>query len=88
MRELQHRLRHYLKRAEAGEAFEVTSFGRAVARLGPPENGQDTWARLVADGKVTPPVRPDTTALPPALAATTGSSATETLLAERRDDPR
>ncbi len=35
MRDLRHRLRDYLRRVEAGEAFEVTSFGRTVAHLGP-----------------------------------------------------
>ncbi len=88
MRELRHRLRDYLKRAEAGEAFEVTSFGRPVAHLGPPRNGHDTWARLIEEGKLTPPMQPDTTVLPRAVPATTGITATEALLLERHEDPR
>ncbi len=88
MRELRHRLRHYLARAEAGEAFQVTSFGRTVAHLGPARDGRDVWQRLVAEGKITPPVQPDTSVLPPPVPATTGISATDALLSERREDPR
>ncbi len=88
MRELRHRLRHYLSRAEAGEAFEVTSFGRAVAHLGPARNGQGTWQRLVAEGKVTAPVQPDATVMPPTFPVTTTITATDALLAERQGDRR
>jgi prevent-host-death family protein len=88
MRELRHRLRDYLKRAEAGEAFEVTSFGRAVAHLGPARSERGVWDRLVEDGKITAPLNPDTVHLPPLRAATKGMSATEALLAEREADLR
>ncbi len=88
MRDLRHRLRDYLKRAEEGEAFEVTSFGRTVAHLGPARTGRGTWQRLVAEGKVTLPVNPDTTNLPPLRPATKGMSATDALLAERQGDRR
>lgn len=88
MRDLRHRLRDYLKRAEAGEAFEVTSFGRTVAHLGPARTRQGTWQRLVAEGKLTAPVQPDTSRLPEPIPIRIGTTATDALLAERREDPR
>ncbi len=87
MRELRHRLREYLRRVEAGESFEVTTFGRTVAHLTPAKTGQSTWDRLVAEGKLTPRVSP-TAALPPARPAVEGMTATEALLRERREDTR
>jgi prevent-host-death family protein len=87
MRELRHRLRDYLRRAEAGESFEVTSFGRTVAHLAPAKTGQGTWERLVAEGKLTPPLV-SAPGLPPARPAVEGRTATEALLAERREDMR
>jgi prevent-host-death family protein len=88
MRQLRHGLRDYLRRTEAGESFEVTSFGRPVAFLGPPKSTADPWQRLVAEGKVTPAVDPDTSHLPPPVPATTGTTATEALLGEREEDWR
>jgi prevent-host-death family protein len=88
MRELRHRLREYLGRAQAGESFEVTVFGRPVAGLGPLAARRPTWAQLVASGRLTPPANPDTNTMPPRRQPTTGISATEALLAERRADDR
>lgn len=88
MRELRHRLREYLARVEAGEGFEVTVFGRPVAQLRPVVGGPPTLSQLVAEGRLTPPLNPDTRDLPPALAPTTGIGATAALLAERRGDQR
>ena len=87
-RELRHRLRHYLARVEAGEGFEVTLFGRPVAHLGPAITDRQTLDRLIVAGKVTPPTNPDTRRLPTAVPATTGTTATEALLLERRGDRR
>ena len=87
MRELRHQLRMYLARVEAGERFEITVFGRAVARLEPITAGA-TLARLIDEGKVTPPLQPDTSRLPEPVPSTTGTTATEALLAERRGDER
>ncbi len=87
MRELRHRLRDYLRRAESGESFEVTTFGRTVAHLTPARAGQSAWERLVAEGKLSRPLSP-TGGLPPARPAVQGPTATEALLAERRDDTR
>lgn len=87
-RELRHRLREYLARVNGGERFEVTLFGRPVAHLGPPTPSRTTLARMIEDGRITPASHPDTSSLPSAVASTTGVSATETLLAERRGDAR
>ena len=88
MRELRHRLREYLTRVEAGERFEVTVFGRPVAQLRPVTTARLTLARLIEEGRVTPPLHPDTSHLPALVAATSGTTATAALLAERRGDPR
>ena len=87
-RELRHRLREYLARADGGERFEVTLFGRPVAYLGPPSTDRTTFARLIDEGRITPASNPDTSALPSPIAGTTGVSATDSLLAERRGDAR
>ncbi len=88
MRELRHRLREYLARVEAGDVFEVTVFGRAVAQLRPMAGQQPSLSQLIADGRVTPPLNPDTVELPEPRPATTGTTATDALLAERRSDTR
>ena len=88
MRELRHRLREYLVRVDAGERFEVTVFGRPVAQLAPLEVRAATLARLVAEGKVTPATNVDSGTLPMAQPVTTGTTATEALLAERAGDAR
>lgn len=88
MRELRHRLRHYLARVGAGEEFEVTMFGRPVAHLGHVSVDRSTIARLVKEGKLTPAAIGETSSLPPGAPVTTGTSATQALLAERRGDPR
>lgn len=84
-RELRHRLRDYLRRTEAGESFEVTTFGRTVAHLTPARFGQGPWDRLVAEGKLTPPLNA-APGLPPARPPVQGKTATDALLAERRED--
>ena len=88
VRELRHRLRHYLSRVDAGEGFDVTVFGRPVAHLGPLAPQRLTLARLVEEGKVTPAIRTDTSSLPTPAPVTTGMTATEALLTERRGDAR
>jgi antitoxin (DNA-binding transcriptional repressor) of toxin-antitoxin stability system len=88
MRELRHRLREYLARVEAGEGFEVTLFGRPVAQLRPTGGDRPTMARLIAEGRVTRALVPNTTPLPPPVPSTTGKTASAELLAERRSDRR
>jgi antitoxin (DNA-binding transcriptional repressor) of toxin-antitoxin stability system len=87
-RELRHRLHEYLARVDGGERFEVTLFGRPVAQLGPPSSNRTTLARLIDEGRITPANDPDTSSLPAPISITTGVSATDALLAERRGDAR
>ena len=87
-RELRHKLSEYLARVDAGECFEVTLHGRPVGQLGPLDAAEGVIARLIREGKATPPLNPDTTNLPKPVTSTTGRSATEALLEERRSDPR
>ncbi|HXQ96710.1 MAG TPA: type II toxin-antitoxin system prevent-host-death family antitoxin [Candidatus Acidoferrales bacterium] len=87
IRELRQNLRQYLHRVAEGAAFEVTEFGRPVARLGPLPAGGSRFSALVADGRVTP-ARAGAAGLPAPVRLPRGASATESLLAERRDDQR
>jgi prevent-host-death family protein len=52
VRELRQHASRYLERVARGETLEVTDRGRPVARLVPV--GTDTWADMVASGRVTP----------------------------------
>jgi prevent-host-death family protein len=88
MRELRHRLREYLARAQAGESFEVTVFGRPVAVLGPLPARRSTWEQLVASGRLALPANPDTRSMPPRRPSVSGITATEALLSERSSDVR
>ena len=45
----------YLRRASSGETFEVTSRGRPVAVLAPPESGRTPLEILVASGRASAP---------------------------------
>ena len=88
-RDLRHRLSEYLARVDAGERFEVTLHGRPVGQLSPVDTSEGIIARLIREGKATPPINPDTTNLPKPYPAIPGRlTATEELLAERRSDPR
>jgi prevent-host-death family protein len=51
VRELRQHASRYLARVERGETLEVTDRGRPVARLVPVT--ADTWADMIASGKVT-----------------------------------
>lgn len=88
MRELRHNLREYLSRVEAGERFEVTVFDRTVAELGPVSVHQPSLEQLIAEGRVTPPLRGEAGPLPELYPVTTGTTATDALFAERRSDVR
>jgi antitoxin (DNA-binding transcriptional repressor) of toxin-antitoxin stability system len=88
MRELRHRLRYYLGRVHAGERFEITLFGRPVAQLTPANPQLSIMSRLIAEGRVSPPANPDTSTLPATRSVSSGITATEALLAERRGDER
>ncbi len=52
VRQLRQQASRYLKRVQAGEAFEVTDNGRPVARLVPVP--PDSWQALIDSGQVIP----------------------------------
>lgn len=52
VRELRQHASRYLARVAHGESLEVTDRGRPVARLVPITS--DTWADMIANGRVTP----------------------------------
>jgi prevent-host-death family protein len=55
VRALRQNLSVYLRRVEAGEAFEVTARGRAIAQLAPLPEPSTALERLVASGRATAP---------------------------------
>jgi prevent-host-death family protein len=64
--ELRRNLTRYLRRAERGERLVVTDRKRPVAELGPPPATGEELDRLIAEGRVSHPVRrtlPDPLAL-------------------------
>ena len=86
VRELRQNLSVYLRRVAAGEAFEVTERGRAVAVLAPlPEQG-DTFDKLVAAGLATPAAGDLLDLGPPKRALrSTGISISEALREQRAE---
>ena len=56
VRDLRQQASRYLRRVQAGEAFEVTDNGRPVARLVPIP--ADPWQGLIDSGQVIPAERP------------------------------
>jgi prevent-host-death family protein len=83
IRELRDTLTQVLRRVEGGERVEVTRDGEPIAAIVP--LAEDPLARLVAEGRARPPLRPfrspDTRRLPKAK----GRSASEILLDGRED---
>ena len=57
VRELRQNLSIYLDRVKKGEALTVTEHGAAVAILRPLAPASNMLARLVAEGRATPPAR-------------------------------
>ncbi len=55
--ELRQNLSRYLRRVERGERLVVTDRNRPVAELGPPPDTGPALDRLIAAGRVSPPVR-------------------------------
>ena len=55
--ELRQNLSEYLRRVERGERLVVTDRNRPVAELGPPPASGDRLDRLIAEGKVSRPLR-------------------------------
>jgi len=56
--ELRQNLSVYLRRVREGERLVVTDRNRPVAELGPAPTTGPELDRLVAEGRVSPPVRP------------------------------
>jgi len=55
--ELRQNLSRYLRRVERGERVVVTDRNRPVAELGPPASTGAALDRLIAEGRVSRPVR-------------------------------
>jgi prevent-host-death family protein len=55
--ELRRNLSVYLRRVERGERLVVTDRNRPVAELGPPASTGAELDRLIAEGRVSPPLR-------------------------------
>jgi len=59
VREIRQNLSVYLERVKRGEALEITERGQPVAIMAPLPGRGSLVARLVAAGRVTPPVGAD-----------------------------
>jgi prevent-host-death family protein len=57
VRELRQNLSSYLRRVESGERLLVTDRNRPVAELGPPSSSGADLDRLIAEGRVSLPIR-------------------------------
>jgi prevent-host-death family protein len=55
--ELRQNLSRYLRRVERGERLIVTDRNRPVAELGPPPSTGSSLDRLIAEGRVSRPIR-------------------------------
>jgi prevent-host-death family protein len=55
--ELRQNLSRYLRRVERGERLLVTDRNRPVAELGPPPSTGAALDRLIAEGRVSRPIR-------------------------------
>ena len=80
--ELRQNLSEYLRRVERGERLVVTDRNRPVAELGPPPATGDALDRLIAEGKVSRPLR---RGLPEPLELDADARALTTALDEIRD---
>jgi prevent-host-death family protein len=55
--ELRQNLSRYLRRVERGERLVITDRNRPVAELGPPSSSGGGLDRLIAEGRVSRPLR-------------------------------
>lgn len=79
-------LNDVLREVKAGERVTVVENGRQVAELTPPvPERSEGMKKLIAEGKVTPALRPPSEA-PPPKPRKTGRSASAIILAEREED--
>ena len=84
IRDLRQHLRHYVQRAGAGKALNITEHGVLVARLGPLPVHESLLLRLAAVGKVILP-RGDLLAIRPLRLKARSPSVSEALRCERED---
>ena len=83
IRELRDTLTQTIRRVRNGESIEITHDGEPVALLSPHRPGH--LERLIAEGKVRPPLRPMTYPLPKPLKQSGPISASEALADDRGD---
>jgi prevent-host-death family protein len=84
IRELRQHASRWVRRAAAGESFEVTDRGRPVARLVPPAP-LEGFAKLRAEGRITE-ANGDLLDLGPPLPPKPGAPLPSELVAADRDD--
>lgn len=85
IRELRQNLSVYLRRVEAGEAFEVQSRGKTVAQLSPVDSKLSPLERMRVNGELieaTISIKD----LPPPMKVSSGSKTTEEIFDELRED--
>jgi prevent-host-death family protein len=85
VREVRLNLSVYLDRVKRGEALEITERGRSVAMLVPLPHQSSLVARLVAEGRATPPSLPASALPAPRPVKATGPSISQ-VLEELRED--
>lgn len=78
--ELNQQTARVLARVAAGETLTVTDRGRPIAQLSPPRT--DTWAELVASGRVTLPKASGALRTPPARSSQTSQQILDDLRAD------
>ncbi len=86
MRELKDNLSAYLRRVRNGESLRVTSHGKAIADLVPSKDAETKLARLIAEGRVTPPTKPHSKRAPRPVRL--GYSLSDLIIAEREEEDR
>lgn len=85
IRELRLNLSRYVARVREGTEVIVTDHGEPVARLGPVDEEEALYQRLVREGIVTPAKRPKSTTLPPPIPLEgEGPLVSEMVLEDRR----
>jgi prevent-host-death family protein len=87
IRELRQHASRWVRRAAAGESFEVTDRGRPVARLQPIPAPAEGVERLAAEGRISE-AEGDLLALGLPLEPTSGVKLPSEILAELRADER
>lgn len=84
VRELAAKLSSVLREVEAGERVTVVKDGRPIAELVPAESPEEQRQRMIAEGRITPRLRPLPKSPPPPIK--TGRSASAIILAEREEE--